>query len=659
MKSKTSSFNKTLFFGLWKRFWPLFAAYFAIWILLMPVSLGSELASVLSHTGETIAESAPAAELTQTSSLAANFGSKVFAIASSIGTVMSLIFCVLVAMAAYSYLYNPRAVSAMGSLPMKREHIFRTQMFSGITLLLLINLAVCLITLATGAHYGAKAGFDAAYVFQWLGIVCLQELFFYGFATMCASFTGNIVVLPLVYFVLNFAVWAFASMIRAVMSYFIYGYSSRGIGLAEQFSPPIELAKSSTEEITRKLSETSTLITGYTYQNWTKLLIYALVGVAFASFAVQILKRRRMETAGDVVALRPLKPAFKYCMTAGGALVLGLLLFSITNTNGMPVYSDMGNVLLMLFYMLLGAFVGYFASEMLMQKTLRVFGDKWAGFGVSCAVIAVLLLCLRFDAFGIERHVPDAGEVQGVSLSTSGSASLLEEPENIAAACRLQQNIIAHKTANIAAAKQSEQQYMVNFLYTLKDGRTFDRQYILYTDKKGGDITDLTDLLNTREAVLARKSMHIPVNISTILDPSISYFDAESAQYKSIALSTDEMYDLYANCIVPDTNELKLGKIWLITDESYDTRVLDCQISFKVQKLAANSARKLYDSEGFDTTLTLDAKRSYDWVQSHYHLSLVTMGESKKITEEAEAKGTPVSQTDIKTTESGMNVPAA
>ena len=44
MKSKTSSFNKTLFFGLWKRFWPLFTAYGAIWVLLIPVSLGNQLA---------------------------------------------------------------------------------------------------------------------------------------------------------------------------------------------------------------------------------------------------------------------------------------------------------------------------------------------------------------------------------------------------------------------------------------------------------------------------------------------------------------------------------------------------------------------------------------------------------------------------------------
>ena len=44
MKSKTSSFNRTLITSLWKRFWPLFGAYFTIWLLLLPLPLGNMLA---------------------------------------------------------------------------------------------------------------------------------------------------------------------------------------------------------------------------------------------------------------------------------------------------------------------------------------------------------------------------------------------------------------------------------------------------------------------------------------------------------------------------------------------------------------------------------------------------------------------------------------
>ena len=655
MKSKTSSFNKTLFFGLWKRFWPLFTAYGAIWIILMPLALGKQLSQSLLQLNAGMV-SAPGAgdDIVQTTtSLAANFGRQVLNIATSGGTVMAIIFCVLVAMAAYSYLYNPRAVSAMGSLPMKRQDVFRTQMLSGISLMLLINLAVCLLTLAVGAAYGAKAGFDAGYIFQWLAIVSLMDLFFYGFATMCATFTGNVVVLPLVYFVLNFAVYGFAQMINAVMRYFVYGYNSDVSPAANWFSPSIMLAGNNTEQLTRKVSDTSTLITGYRYTSWCMLLIYAVVGIAFACFAMLILKRRRMESAGDVVAVQPLKPAFKYCMTAGGALVLGLLLFSITNVNGEPVYMSVGDLLQMLLYMLLGGFIGYFASEMLMQKTLRVFSGKWKGFGISCAVIAALLLCLRYDAFGVERYVPTADEVSSVSIDASAPGATLKSPENIIAAILIQQDIINHKQFNLDAVNENRlngqhADVSVNFRYSLKNGGYVVRSYTLNTGAKTNDVADLNELLNTKEAVLARKQLSLPVNISTILNPTIQYFDASAGQYIALKLSSDEMLDLYQNCIVPDTNELKLGKIWLITDESYDTRVLDCTISFDVQQLSTKYKGR-YDSDHFDTTLTLDAGRTYDWIESHYKLKLVTMGESETLNAEASAKGSPVSDTDIST----------
>jgi len=659
MKSKTSSFNKTLFFGLWKRFWPLFTAYGAIWVLLMPVALGNQLARTVRWPEGAMSGATGGNGMQFTTSPAASFGSQVLNMATNGGTIMAIIFCVLVAMAAYSYLYNPRAVSAMGSLPMKRQDIFRTQMLSGISLMLLINVAVCLITLAVGSAYGAKAGFDSVYIFQWLAIVSLMDLFFYGFATLCASFTGNLFVLPFVYFVLNFAVWGFAEMISAVMRYFVYGFSGQAGSLqgANWFSPAIVLTRSDLTQVTRQVSDAETLTTGYLYGHWVMLAVYALVGIAFAVFATLIIKRRRMETVGDVVALQPLKPAFKYCMTAGGALVLGIILFSMINGNGEPTYTNNGKLIAMFFYMVLGGFIGYFASEMLMQKTLRVFTGKWLGFGVSCGVILALLLCLRFDAFGFECRQPDAADVAGVNISADfgGTEGELKEPESIAAALALQKNIIEHKDINNAAYAE----YMMNrgiisssvqFTYQLKDGGQLLRSYTLYSSAKENDLSDLAELLNSQEAVQTRKQLSIPVNISTILNPQIGYFDSENNQYVSIALSSDEMLDLYQNCIVPDTNERKLGKIWITADESYNTRVLDCTISFDVQQLNPKKgphSGDRYIGDSFRTTLTLDASRTYDWIENHYKLKLITMGESEKLQAKAAKDGNPVSQTDV------------
>ena len=43
MKSKTSYFNRTLFLNLLKRYWPIFAGYFIIWLIILPIALANML----------------------------------------------------------------------------------------------------------------------------------------------------------------------------------------------------------------------------------------------------------------------------------------------------------------------------------------------------------------------------------------------------------------------------------------------------------------------------------------------------------------------------------------------------------------------------------------------------------------------------------------
>ena len=615
MKSKTSSFNRTLITSLWKRFWPLFGAYFTIWLLLLPLPLGNMLAWNLRN-----------ADHNNASDIFASVGQTILNGGVSAGTVMSIIFCVLVAMAAFSYLYNARSVSMMGSLPIKREGIFLSQFIAGLSMMLMINVVIFLISLAVGESYGAKAGFDAAYLWQWLGIVCLENVFFFGFAALCASFTGNIIVLPLVYFVLNFTVWGVKEIIFAVMHYFTYGYRGNTSSFADWFSPAVKILNAGFDGTKITQDNGIAVVTGYGYDYWGMLAIYAAVGIVFALLAMHFIKNRRMESAGDVVALRPLKPAFKYCMTGGGALVMGLLLFA---TSGLPGQSAKSFTFLVLF-MLIGAFIGYFASEMMMQKTLRVFGAKWLGFGLSCAVIAVLMFCMRCDVFGYEKYVPEADEVQSIHLGGGSVDATYEEQQNIQSIIDLHKSLIDHKQTYVSKAN-GDQTFSIVISYSMKDGSLVLRQYDITDNGSTNDIKKLQEIVNTKEAILSRKKLDYPVNLSTILNGQINYYDRSTKEYKTIQVPSDQMYDLYTNCIVPDINDLTLGRVWYITDNTYNNRVLNCTIQFNIQQKALKQREgqnTQYYSQNFSTTLTLDAKRTYQWMEDHYHLDLLTMGES-------------------------------
>lgn len=615
MKSKTLSYKRTLIISLWKRFWPLFGAYFTIWLLLLPLSLGNILALNLRNLDHNSA-----------SDMFANVGQTILNGGVSAGTVMSIIFCVLVAMAAFSYLYNARSVSMMGSLPIKREGIFLSQFIAGLSMMMMINVVIFLISLAVGESYGAKTGFDAAYLWQWLGIVCLENVFFFGFAALCASFTGNIIVLPLVYFVLNFTVWGVKEMISSVMGYFTYGYSGTAYSFADWFSPAIKILEAGYDGTKTMQSSGTIVVTAYSYSHWGMLAIYAAVGIVFALLAMYFIKNRRMESAGDVVALLTLKPIFKYCMAGGCALVMGLLLFS---TSGLPGQSARSFVLMVLF-MLIGAFIGYFASEMMMQKTLRVFGAKWLGFGLSCAVIAVLMFCLRCDVFGYEKYIPDAGEVESIYLGGGTVDSTVAEPLNIQSVIDLHKSLIDHKQA-YASLESSDGSYSISINYSMKDGSLVQRRYEVTDKRNPNDIEKMQEIANSKEAILSRKKLDYPVNLSTILNGQIDYFDRTTKEYKTIQVPSDQMYDLYKNCIVPDINDLTLGRVWYITDDIYRNRVLDCTIQFNIQQEAPKQyegQKTQYYGQTFSTTLTIDAKRTYQWIEDHYPLDLLTMGES-------------------------------
>ena len=618
MKSKTSFFNRSLFFSLLKRYWPIFAAYIIIWLIMLPLALANQLSYNSTYMVDMQNIVAVTAHYILNTGLVG-------------GVIMSGIFGAVIAMAAFNYLYNARSVSMMCSLPIRREGVFLSLFTSGLVGMFVLNIITFLTTIAVCAAYGILAP-CTAYLFQWLAMVCMTNLFFFGFAALCSSFTGNIIVLPLVYAVLNFTVYVVEMLVRLLGSMFIYGLSMNDSASLGSLSPPVYLLTSTNVNYILEPSTTGTMRTiGYYYDGWAALCIYAVVGIIFASLAMLLIKNRRMETASDVVALKPLKPIFKYCLSVGCSLVLGILIYQMIFINSINT-SGLKSMLIMLLLMLFGAFIGYFAAEMLIKKTFRVFsGRSWIGMGVTAFVIIAFMFAGEYDLFRIERNLPEANEIQDVSIRCQGETVLFEQPENIEKAIELQKSIIENKDANEAASYQTDSltnsSYYVDFIYTYKNQDTLSREYSIYypvTD----DILTLNELMNSTEAVQYRKNLNIPVTLNSITDANISYFDKESGSYRSYALTDEHAYELYSECIVPDMDDGSLGKIWLRTNDSYYENVYDCTFSFSVTKRDNYGG---YSSDYFYTTLTVNSTRSNKWVQDKFGISFCTMGESSEI----------------------------
>lgn len=543
MRSRTSYFNRTLFFKTARRFWPLWFFYAAVWIIVMPVMIGTNL-----RFGGSLR--------------AMQFD--IMSMANTGGVMIGFISACVAAMAVWSFMYSHRSASGMACLPIRREGVFFSVSLAGIAPLLAVNVLVFLLTLGTQALYNAV---DWPAMGQWLGAVTLELIFFYGFALLCAQLTGNLAVLPAVYLVLGFTGYAVEVVAGSVLSAFVYGaaglYAPSIAGVS--LSPALGILAHSEVGSYRVYNDTSELyeITRYYLTGWGAMAAYAAVGLVFAALALWLYRRRRMESAGDVVAVGVLKPVFKYCMTFGGALCIGALLYGLTVSGGITGSAIFGGTMLngravnaqalalavMILYMLIGAFVGYFASEMLIHKSFRVWRGKrrWLGLGVSALIVALLMLSAELDLFGYERRIPDPDSVDNVYISANGEGVSLTQPENIAAAVDVHRSVVENKHyyENLALSSEFYDVYTaysssvgidswsapasmnLRVEYNLKNGSTFTRYYpsLFYLT---GDPASQTDaravqaLLNTPEAIAGRKATALEFNAETIFDATVS-----------------------------------------------------------------------------------------------------------------------------------------
>ena len=507
MRSRTSFFNRTLCLSAVKRFWPLWGTYLGIWLLSLPLPL------IQARATETATE--------------LRFFERVYNLAHIEGLILAAVFSVFSAMAVWSFLYNARSASGYGCLPVRREGQFLSALLAGFLPLAAGNLITALLTLLV-----APAWAHALVLGEFFAIVTLMDLFFFGFATLCAQLTGHILVLPAVYGVLNFTAIVVEVLLREVLGGFVYGMKGfLGEGfLTLWLTPALALGS----KVRVDVVHAPTLPAGYqveylygtasvSFHGWGVLLIYALAGLVCMALALLLFRRRKMETAGDVVAVSFLRPVFRWCMALGCGLGLSSLMEFI-------VFSlDTGEASafrVLLVFFLIGAFIGWFAGEMLIKKSFRVFKRRaWGGFGICCAVILALMLGMRFDLFGYERRVPKEEDIRSATVYANGRQTTLKEAENLKALTDLHRAIVADKDLNHGEGRDrigamSTGSVSCEIIYTLNSGRTVSRYYDLIFDVEAperiGEAPALQALLNTPEAVTDRCTLELPAGGYTL-----------------------------------------------------------------------------------------------------------------------------------------------
>lgn len=630
MRSRTSFFEPAVFKKTLFRFWPIWASYGAVWMLLLPAELGGRLSRAISNPGWSYENVENALE-----------GLPLYLCADA-GIIMALLFGLAAAACAFSHLYSARSAGGYAVLPARREAVFSSVCLATLLPLLAMNVLVFAVSLLVELFMGLCYVPALA---QWLAATSLMLLCFYGIGALCAQLTGSLVVLPFVYLALNFVAFFVELIVRELLSSFLYGFTGSSLNFS-WLSPAIGMSAEVNVDNAPVNGLEAAVNRVYELEGWGYIAAYAAVGLLFIALALVFYRRRRMESAGDVVAVGWLRPVFKYCLSAGCALALGYLSFMIF-TNGYS--SAPGAAAILILCMCVSAIIGYFAAEMLIHKSFAVFVGlkRWLGVLVVCALCAAGVLACEYDLFGYESRVPDASEVEYVRVGSrkyyqNGTDVKLREPQNIDAAIALHRSVIEHKELHegggydvraVASAPSEYGEYdnyprdawnWLNIEYKLKNGKTLVRHYdlngIIYKDRLSegaADILALQELMNSDEVMEIYYEELFRNDVAEGLSVSVYYDVLDMEQEwpivnKSRRFTDEEARELYQDCVLPDIKDSSLGKNWLILDSEYYKLAYSCTIELH---LPYSERGDFYGT--YSIKLTADAARTVKWLHDH------------------------------------------
>jgi ABC-2 type transport system permease protein len=509
MQSKTSYFNGTLFRKNLSRFWPLWGlasflgALVPLALLLQTLRRGAE-----GYTPES----------------AVGFTSFYYGAVGYALPVITLLYAILCAMAVWSYLYNSRSVGLMHSLPIRREGLFLTNFLSGMAMMLIPYVVTGGLCVLYSLLYGC---FDLTGLAVTVAAVLGESLFYFGSATLVAFLVGNVFALPALYFLLHFLAVLLDWLVSAFSQGFLFGVSSGYSGTVEWLSPTVYLLHRvqpvcAYEEVSRRGASTGEIwyehvLTEVHLEGLWIVGVYALAGVVLLALAWLLYRRRRSESAGDVVAVGPVKPLFRFGLAALAALLGGIALYELfwQNLTGGRYFE----ALPMLVCMAAAGAIGYYGASMLLAKSLRVFRGSWKGLALVLCACAALCGALRFDLLGVAERVPEQEEVETVYLAVAGNSygfrpdredALLEQVRTLHSAIAAERDSIIERQENWRRGQaDGETTAYLRLTYHLKNGRTVQRRYDLPLSKaqmaQAGTYENLLDALVNGEAMKAKR----------------------------------------------------------------------------------------------------------------------------------------------------------
>ena len=382
--------------------------------------------------------------------------------------VINFIYAALCAGLLFSDLFNPRMCNALHAMPLRREGWFLTHAAAGMLFCIVPNLLGTLVASLLLQQYSYLA-------FLWFAIMVLQYLFFFGVGVFACLSSGNFLGAAAMYGIINFLAVLVSWLAITFVEPVLYGITL-DVQKYFSYSPVVAFCTYNYLDLNFNSDKMTAELVQYYPEQWRFLGISAAVGVLFLGCALLLYRKRKLESAGDLIAFRGIRPVFLvvYSLCAGA---VAYLIADITTGD------------LQYLFLFIGLAVGFFTGLMLLEKTLRIFRKKtFAAFGAFVLGLLALLVVVRLDPIGVTRYIPKAEQVAAVQINPYGSnpyyrrqgARPLTDPEDIAAIIGVHEDMVqaGHDTGSME----------LYIDYTMKNGATVSRVYRLDPQSEAGQV---------------------------------------------------------------------------------------------------------------------------------------------------------------------------
>lgn len=408
--------------------------------------------------------------------------------------IVNLGYGLLTALALFGDLTVPRLCNGTHAMPLRRETWFITNTLSGISFSLIPTVIAAIPAAAVSTLSTMENGWQIP--LYWLLGVNLQYLFFFSLAVLCMFLSGSRVGAAVLYGIFNFL---------AVLAFYVAEiiYVPHLPGVVAQLDPflpfcPVAMLANvyfvdteTVKEFTHYApdgSENYLLRGTFTVtESWWYLWTIAAVGLVLLVISLLLYRRRKLECAGDLMATRALEPPFQvlFSIVAGCLLQLGYVAFNGYNAYGSTTLLWAGLV------------IGWFAGQMLLKRTTRVFRLKsFLGLFLLAAALGGSLLVNAMDPFGITTWTPKAENVKSATVQLSYMSRItLEDPADIEEVIALHSIGAAERlggemgAVNRPVELEEGDGTFITIEYRMKDGTTHAREYFILIDSEAGDIT--------------------------------------------------------------------------------------------------------------------------------------------------------------------------